>query len=242
MKNKKIRSVVHSLILFGFVGAALNQAQGANLFTLDQNRPGNGSPIEFSVDYNCVVSTCTHDGVGENVQGTVILSNEGEFQGAQFSVKIDDLSTFNELRDCHMREALGLNYDLSQFPKDHVCQNDGLPSTGPNSIAYPNVIVKFVRFVTPESGVLIRPGETKTRDIVISLKIHNVTKEVVVNGATLEQKPDQSLVVKGQFSLDRRDFGIVVKPFSLGFTSITVDNLIRVKINLNLFYSKSINN
>src|SRR3954471_21635216 len=43
-------------------------------------------------------------------------------------VPIDAIVSDSKERDCHMREALGLDYSRSQFPREHVCKDDRLPA------------------------------------------------------------------------------------------------------------------
>ena len=73
----------------------------------------------------------THEGRASRVTGSVQAQVE-PFAIAQgeFRVPIAAMSTGSSTRDCHMREALGIDYARSQFPAEHVCVNDRVPMSG----------------------------------------------------------------------------------------------------------------
>lgn len=189
--------------------------------------------VKFSVNYNCVIKTCVHNGEAREIQGTLEGDGQGFVRKAQFHLFIEDLSTFNKVRDCHMREALGLDYSVSKFPREHVCEGSQLPSVGPDSLAYPEIVLTLVRVLDgPASLNSLASEPVLRRDLLVTVKIHNVTKDVVLKQVVLKQNDERHLVLQSQFILDRRSFDIVVKPFSLGFAEMTVDNDIRVDVKL----------
>jgi YceI-like domain len=47
--------------------------------------------------------------------------------------------------NCHMREAMGLNYARSAFPGKHVCADGKLPATGNDAVAFPEIMFEIKR-------------------------------------------------------------------------------------------------
>ena len=120
-----------------------------------------GSNLLFEIGYTAGV----HKGSASQVEGLVNFDANNQLTLANFTVPLSSLSTGNSTRDCHMREALGINYELSNFPKDHVCEaGDVLPSSGPNSVAYPTIEFEFSKLASsslPLPSVLV-PGQVYT--------------------------------------------------------------------------------
>ena len=107
--------------------------------------------------------------------------------------------------NCHMTEALGLNYAVSQFPEKHACdRNHRLPSQGPDSVVFPEVVFRAEPFDLPAS------------DGKIALKgawtIHGVEKDAVLS-VDFRRNPDGSFDFSGSHRWTLEDYGVVVKPF-----------------------------
>ena len=47
--------------------------------------------------------------------------------------------------NCHMREAMGLDYARSAFPGKHVCEDGKLPATGNDAVAFPEIAFEIKR-------------------------------------------------------------------------------------------------
>ncbi len=183
------------------------------------------SGVSFSLDYTGGV----HQGTVAAVSGTAVMQPEASFQiaSARFVVAIQDLSTANVKRDCHMREALGLDYSTSIFPTQHVCgATNTLPTTGPNAIAFPNAIFTLdsIENVAATEGVQSFTANG-------TFEIHGVKQSVKVPMVlTLAQNGSKQLTITGDFSIKLADYGITVMPFLF----ITVADTAQVKLNLTM--------
>ena len=172
----------------------------------------------------------THEGHVNGVTGTVraqlspLTVTEGEFR-----IPITAMTTGSTQRDCHMREALGIDYSHSHFPADHVCMNNQLPASGPDSVVYPDVAIKILSLRPQQTGAVLAPTQPLSGDVVLELSIHGVTHEVSAPVRLELVKPNLAQVQTG-FELKLADFGIVVKMPPL----MSVDDHIKVTLNLHL--------
>ncbi len=155
----------------------------------------------------------THHGVATQVSGTIIASQNLTQITGKLTVPIALMSTGNPTRDCHMREALGLDYTKSQFPKAHICDpNNQLPKTGPDSVVFQTV--EFTLLGVTGAGDIsteLKPGNTFDLTANGSWAIHGVQKNLsfplkitVVDSNTLN--------VKGSIPFSLSDYGVIVKP------------------------------
>jgi polyisoprenoid-binding protein YceI len=187
--------------------------------------------IRFSIPY----TAGTHHGFSSQVAGDVIVNLAPvEARSVVLKIPIASMTTGDSTRDCHMRESLGIDYSNSQFPEDHVCdKNHELPKTGPNSVAFPDIELTLLRIEGAAPN--IAAGETATVQAAVRMTIHGVTKDLVIplkieaeKTATPGAQPN--LHVTSTYTIQRSDFGIVVKPFLV----IKVKDTVTVKIDLNL--------
>ena len=185
----------------------------------------NGSGVAFSIGYTAGV----HQGTVASVIGEATMQPEATFQisSARFVVAVKDFATGNPKRDCHMREALGLDYAVSSFPTQHICgATNTLPSSGPNSIAFPNAIFTLDSI---EDVAAIQGVQSFTANG--SFELHGVKQAVKVPMVmTLAQDGSKQLNVSGEFTVKLADYGIVVMPVLF----ITVADNAQVKLNLTL--------
>lgn len=100
------------------------------------------SKVSFKLPY----TAGTHEGESSTIVGSLVMSSDATPSSAEFSVPIRSLKTGSDKQDCHMRESLGLDYAVSEFPKSHVCSSNQLPETGVNSIKYPQIEFKLKSF------------------------------------------------------------------------------------------------
>lgn len=173
------------------------------------------STAVFGSEYRPIVSTDsppvkirlpytlgTHEGKISNITGKLSFEMAAvEKSVGSFEAKIDDIFMDGDSISCHMRESVGLDYAISDFPKKHVCSGNQLPSEGPNSVKFPVVSWKwFSAFV--RDGMVIAKGEWQ---------IHGVRKpgELALQSEQIE--PDL-LRLRGETTLSLQAYGIVVKP------------------------------
>jgi polyisoprenoid-binding protein YceI len=225
MRNKLFVS------LFSLVFLAANSALSADkIYSLVAQSDG-ATGIKFSIPYRAGI----HHGLSSALKGQVVTDENDQLASAQFQVPIGSLSTNNSTRDCHMREALGIDYTNSRFPKEHVCDsNNVIPSEGPDSIVFPMINLSFVRFekapLTP-----FPVGETLETIVLAEIEIHGQKKEIRVPLKVLKSIPASGrsqLQIKGKFLIELSDFGIIVKPFKLGRIEIGVGPTATVEVDL----------
>lgn len=227
-----------SLFIFlSFIGGFANTALAAEATEYKlatQENPG----VTFKIGYSLGV----HDGSAQTMNSSVKLTKDNKILSGHFVVPISSMTTGNSKRDCHMIEALGIDYSKSQFPKEHVCDGDKMPTTGPDAVAFENIEFNFVSLKADEnSGLPAVLEEGKVYNLPIQGKwtIHGITQEVggaqsdevilaqvkLLNAATGE------LQLFAKFNLSLQKFGVVVKPFKIAFVSIGVDDIAKVTLN-----------
>jgi polyisoprenoid-binding protein YceI len=145
-------------------------------------------------------------------------------------IPIARMSTGNPQRDCHLREALGLNYDQSEFPANHVCDKENqLPTSGKNAVVYPYVIFNITGVSAINKDVL---SSGKAQNIFVDGEwtIHGVKKKDKIQlQLTLEKG---MLKAQGDKPLSLKDFNIIVKSGKFLFVTISVKPEIRTHFDL----------
>lgn len=180
---------------------------------------GHGTGIEFHIPY----SMGTHDGDAHEVTGTVTLdlSNPSTAKGG-FKVPIGSLTTGDKSRDCHLLEAMGLDYTQSKYPNEHVCNGvDKIPSDPSNVIIYPDIEFKL-------KSIQMADG-----------KISNIDGEWIIRGVAtpahipVKVTPDgQGFRVTGTSPISLSAHHIVVKSAKLLFVTISVEDTATVDLDL----------
>ena len=136
--------------------------------------------LKFSLGW----SLGTHEGQASRVTGSMQAQTEPlAIARGEFRVPIASMSTGSPTRDCHMREALGINYQGSRFPSDHVCVSDQVPASGPDSVVFPEIVIgiREVRPVAQGSPVRLTGTQPVTVQVPLSMSVHGVTREVALN-------------------------------------------------------------
>ena len=196
-----------------------------------QVRSGSQTGVLFSIPY----TAGTHEGWARSLVGLVETDENDQLVSAQFIVPIESLTTSNKTRDCHMLEALGLDYNASSFPEQHVCNSQNqLPRTGPNSIVYPNLAFQFQSFSQVPTVPLQLGVPTKARVKAI-LQIHGVTRQLNSLPITVTKtivRGQALLRVQSQFQLSLQNYKIIVKPVRIGPFSFGVGDSLSVSIDL----------
>ena len=155
----------------------------------------------------------THHGVASQVTGVITASQNFNSISGKLIVPLATMTTGNPTRDCHMREALGLDYSKSQFPKIHICDpHDQLPTTGPDSVVFQTV--EFILLGVTGGGDIasqLKPGNSFALTANGTWVIHGVQKNIsfplkinVLDGGVLN--------IKGTVPFSLSDYGVIVKP------------------------------
>jgi polyisoprenoid-binding protein YceI len=188
------------LIFMAFISLPA-QAQSFKLLGPETGK----SKIGFTLPYSAGV----HKGEVPKASGEFHLDpkNQEKITGL-IRIPISEMKTGNDQRDCHMREALGLDYTKTEYPKVHVCsKDDKLPVEGPNSVVYPEI--KFEITGMKSSAMAMGNWE-----------IHGVKRAAEV---PLEITKDGDMVrVWGKYDFHLADFGVEVKPAKIVFVTISV--------------------
>lgn len=201
--------------------------------------------VTFQIAYSLGI----HDGNVSQMNSSVKLSEKNKILSGEFSVPLSAMATGNSTRDCHMTEALGIDYKNSKFPAEHVCANDQLPASGPDAMAFDHIQFKFVSLKDSANAGLpevLEVGKVYNLAIQGQWTIHGVTQEI---GG---QNPDEAINVQvklldpatgelqlfGKFELSLAKFGVVVKPFKIAFVKIGVADIAKIIINTRMIPKK----
>lgn len=159
----------------------------------------------------------THEGESNKLTGQIDITNKT----GELSLPIESLKTGNEEMDCHMYEALGINYKNSDFPDDHVCEDDKLPSSGPNSIKYP-----FIKYQISNLEILSQSDQKIELKLQGIWDIHGQQKSSSHTLNILKEKNHWKS--KTDFKISLKDFDIIVKKFLV----IAVEDIATVQANI----------
>ncbi len=197
-------------------------------------------PVTFDIGFTAGV----HRGSVSEVRGSLVFDGANRFVKGSFVAALADIRTSNETRDCHLREAMGIDYTHSQFPAQHVCDGQNrTPATGPDSVVFPNIEFEFTNLVQTSGDALPATfARGKTYDVFLRGKFTMHGQSKLLDGgdprATLVGKlmmtTDGFLRLQSSFPVVLKDYGIVVKPSKLGPVTISVADKATVTLNIPL--------
>ncbi len=201
------------LVFFGMPFSSSIECLGKDIGYTLVPLSSDDSGIHFEIGYGALVPLGTHRGVAKVASVEVVADLEAlTLTSAKFTVPLDQMTSGDSKRDCHMREALGIDYvnKQSAFPENHVCKSDfTLPETGVDSVVFPTIQMEF------KAGIgSAKRSETGVVDIQtkVELTIHGVMK---VYPVSLHVEPDSSVKgqsrVTSQFDVPLKDFSLTVK-------------------------------
>ncbi len=217
----KIKNVIlfaTTAIAFGMTSLSVN-ADGNETYLLVRKANGEMG-ISFSVPYTAGV----HTGKATAGEGSIELSSEGKILQGKFTVPLTAMTTDNPKRDCHLIEAMGLDYTVARYPKEHICSaSNKLPESGSDSVAYPTIEFQITKF-----------DETNTIDGVTKgtvtgvWSMHGVSQDF---RAPIEATQTATgATVKSKFTLSLAAYGIFVKPVLV----VSVKDTVTVTLDLDL--------
>lgn len=190
--------------------------------------PGPNIGIKFQIPY----SLGTHEGDVRIISGSITINPiDPASATGEFRVPIHSLTTNKPERDCHLRESLGLNYQESDFPTKHICDNQfHLPSTGKNSVSYPIITFKILSINSLDrTKQILSDGETSVE----------ITGEWIMHGKSNQMKFPMKIISEGKnmrivgvvpFSLN--SYGIIVNSARIAFFTISVKDEVKVIFDL----------
>jgi len=211
------------LAALGLGGPVLAEVQTYRL-AKGKDGPGITTTLSYSMG--------THDNRVTHAEGEVRLDPDApEGLTGELRVPIEAIVSGNDERDCHMREALGLDYSRSKYPGEHVCQDDKLPK---ESIAFADVRLSLHGAKAPKIATLPAGKETPI-EVEASWTIHGVTKAAKLH---LTASPDAAtpgaVRIRGLSLVALKDFGVVVKSAKVLFATISVGPVVNVRFDLRL--------
>lgn len=194
--------------------------------------PAPSSKINFDLPFTGGI----HKGSATGLNGTVVLDASNQLLSGRLTVPISAIKTANDTRDCHMREALGIDYTNSNFPAQHVCNaQNQTPPTGPNSIVFPNIEFEFLTLTLPDGTALPAALETgKANEVLLKgrFSIHGMTEPIELSG--LLTQISNGLRLQFTFPMVLKNHNIIVKPSQAGGITIKVGPEATVKLDLTL--------
>lgn len=159
--------------------------------------PAPASKINITLPY----TMGEHELKAKGLTGTLEWDGENkEIKSGELKLPITAIQAEKDELECHMREALGLDYKVSDFPETHVCEDDELPEQGPNSIRYPHI-----------TASLLSPLKLGKNQVPVKWNIHGKEK-VITMPITLEMK-EGKMTLKSKWKMKLSDFDITVKKF-----------------------------
>jgi hypothetical protein len=190
-----------------------------------------GSKAEAIVVY----SLGNHTQTAQEIRGEVTLDTTTLSGGSgTVVVPIAAIHGDGSTRDCHMREALGLDYTAGgRFPKEHVCDDKNrLPASGPESVAFPDIRLEILGARPLDELSLLGSGKPVRVELDARWTVHGVTKQQ--KELTRVVREGNDLHARGRSTIVLADHGVVVKATKVLFAEITVGSAVTVTYDLRL--------
>ncbi len=193
--------------------------------------PSEGSKAEAIVVY----SLGNHTQTAQEIRGEATLDLT-TLSGGSGSVVVPIAAIHGDgsTRDCHMREALGIDYAAGgRFPKEHVCDGQNhLPASGPESVAFPDIRFEILGARPLDDLGLLDSGKPVRVELDARWTVHGVSKQQ--KELTRVVREGSGLHARGRSTVVLADFGVVVKPTKVLFAEIKVGDAVTVAYDLRL--------
>jgi len=190
-----------------------------------------GSKAEAVVAY----SLGTHTQTAREIHGEVTL-DPTTLASASGTVVVPIAGIHGDggTRDCHMREALGIDYAAGgRFPNEHACDGqDRLPATGPDSVSFPEIRLEVLGARPLDAVALLDAGKPVRVELDARWTVHGVahaSRELV-----RALRDGAGLRVRGRSTVVLADHRVVVKATKVLFTEIKVADAVTVTYDLRL--------
>ncbi len=188
--------------------------------------------LENQIHFKIKYSLGTHEGVAKKIQSELQFDFLSPNKSKGFlAVPLSALATGSEGRDCHMREALGINYELSDYPKEHVCDDKNeLLTSGKNAVVYPEI-----RFELKSLKINSWPIKDSTdAEIEGEWKIHGQVQPANIK---VKMSQDKGVYrIQGSYIFNLTDFKVEVKSAKILIATIKTSN--EVLADFDIFYLK----
>ncbi|HZJ56403.1 MAG TPA: hypothetical protein VFD38_19830 [Myxococcaceae bacterium] len=193
--------------------------------------PSEGSKAEAVVVY----SLGSHTQTAQEIRGEVTLDPATLSGGSgAVVVPISGIRGDGSTRDCHMREALGVDYAAGgRFPGEHVCDGQNrLPASGPESVTFPDVRLELLGARPLDDLSLLAAGQPVRVEVDARWTVHGVSRERKELVRVLRDGP--GLRARGRSTVVLADHGVVVKSTKVLFAEIKVGEAVTVTYDLRL--------
>jgi hypothetical protein len=190
-----------------------------------------GSKAEAIVVY----SLGNHTQTAQEIRGEVTLDPTTLSGGSgSVVVPIAGIHGDGSTRDCHMREALGIDYGAGgRFPKEHVCDRQNqLPASGPESVAFPDIRLEILGARPLDDLGLLDSGKPVRVELDARWTLHGVSKQQ--KELTRVVREGNGLHARGRSTVVLADHGVVVKATKVLFAEIKVGDAVTVTYDLRL--------
>jgi polyisoprenoid-binding protein YceI/mono/diheme cytochrome c family protein len=196
--------------------------------------PGGETGVNFDIGY----FAGTHHGSAHalNAQLVMQLGENFSIKAGKFSVPVESMDTDNKTRNCHLREALTLDYTRSRFPNEHVCDSDDqLPASGNDSAAFPQIELEMTDYAVAGGRKALVAGDALDLDLKAKVQMHGVTKENVPIRVRVSYTdgPKGLVRITGNFTLLLSSYGATVKPVVGNFGTVNDE----ATVNLDLLFA-----
>jgi polyisoprenoid-binding protein YceI len=214
-------------VLAALAALAAPAARGAPT-TYSVRLPADGVVVE--VPY----SLGTHHEHVTAVDGAVHADPETlHVERGRLTIPLSAFRSDDAKRGCHLREALGLDYARSRYPREHVCDDQNrLPASGPDAIAFPEIVLELAGGAPAPAGP---PGSPPAVDVEGTLALHGISRPVRFRVTVSRDEAAPGLLrVRGRVPVRLADFGVQVKSANVLFVSITVHDTVTVVLDTRL--------
>ncbi len=193
--------------------------------------PAEGSKAEAAVVY----SLGTHTPIAQEIRGEVRLDPATLASASgPVVVPITGIRGDGGTRDCHMREALGLDYAAGgRFPREHACDpEDRWPASGPESVAFPDIRLEVLGARPLDDVALLESGKPVRVEVEVRWTVHGVSRPA--RELVRAVRDGTGLRVRGRSTIVLAEHGVVVKSTRVLFAEVKVGDAVTVTYDLRL--------
>ena len=203
------------MIALNFVAAVALFCQVAGIDTRSY-RPLRPTAPDSEIHIDLPYTLGTHDFVVREIRGTIKVHGDAlEVVSGHLSVPIAALDAGKKTLECHTREALGLDYAKSKFPKDHVCDGDMLPTSGNDAVVYPEITFDWRGARILDDATALGRGKSVRMEVLGRWTIHGVSRDdkltLTLTGAAGPPAHPTAFRITGTTKIRLADYGIEVK-------------------------------
>jgi polyisoprenoid-binding protein YceI len=202
------------------------------------NRVGNAAAVEVTIPY----SFGTHHNVARGVTGDVSIDRDTlAASGGPIRLPVAALTSDDPKRDCHLRESLSLDYKVSHYPADHVCNDrNQLPGAGVDAAAFPEISLALGTTKALDDPHLLDQGKEVRVQVEGTWSLHGVTRPARLQLAVSADAQNPAVLhLRGRETFHLKDFGVVVKTVTVVFVTIAVEDAVTVTFDLLLLPTRN---